>query len=139
MDEELMAAALSVRPKAYAPYSRFSVGAAVRGATGLIYTGVNVENASYGLTICAERAAIVQAVAAGERALTILAVAVDASQPATPCGACRQVMAEFAVQRIILGTVAGQRQEFSLPELLPHVFKMNLPGGDDPNGSAQGL
>ena len=130
MDEKLIDAALTIRKNAYAPYSHFLVGAAVRTKTGRIFTGVNVENASYGLTLCAERAAIVQAVTAGEREFSSLAVAVEASFPAAPCGACRQVLAEFGVQEIILCTTDKQIKVFSLADLLPDAFrKENLPGG----------
>ncbi len=130
MDEKLIDAALTIRKNAYAPYSHFLVGAAVRTKTGRIFTGVNVENASYGLTLCAERAAIVQAVTAGEREFSSLAVAVEASFPAAPCGACRQVLAEFGVQEIILCTTDKQIKVFSLADLLPEAFrKENLPGG----------
>jgi cytidine deaminase len=122
MDEELIAAAISVRAQAYAPYSKFAVGAAVRSMDGRIFTGVNVENVSYGLTICAERTAIVQAVAAGKRQLTRLVVATDGPQPSAPCGACLQVMAEFDITNVILCTLDGLRQEFLLSELLPHAF-----------------
>lgn len=130
MDEKLIDAALTIRKNAYAPYSHFLVGAAVRTKTGRIFTGVNVENASYGLTLCAERAAIVQAVTAGEREFSSLAVAVEASFPAAPCGACRQVLAEFGVPEIILCTTDKQIKVFSLADLLPEAFrKENLPGG----------
>jgi len=131
MDEQLIEAALAVRDKAYAPYSHFLVGAALRTKNGCLFTGVNVENASYGLTICAERAAIFQAVAAGEREFSSMAIAVDAPLPAAPCGACRQVMAEFGLEEIILCTTDKQVKTFSLADLLPEAFvKENLPGGD---------
>lgn len=131
MDEQLIEAALTVRNNAYAPYSRFLVGAALRTKTGRLFTGVNVENASYGLTICAERAAIFQAVAAGEREFVSMAIAVGAPAPAAPCGACRQVMAEFGLEEIILCTTDKQIQRFSLADLLPQAFvKENLPEGD---------
>jgi len=131
MDEQLIEAALAVRGNAYAPYSRFLVGAALRTKSGRLFTGVNVENASYGLTICAERAAIFQAVAAGEKEFSSMAIAVDAPFPAAPCGACRQVMAEFGLQEIILCTTDKQVKTFSLAELLPEAFvKENLSGGD---------
>lgn len=129
--EELIEAALAAREKAYAPYSRYKVGAAVRGASGRIYTGCNIENASYGLTNCAERTAIFKAVSEGERELACLAVAADSPQPASPCGACRQVMAEFGVGRIIMVNLKGERLEVSLAELLPFAFaKSDLPGDD---------
>jgi len=130
MDDELIQAAMAARNNAYAPYSRFLVGAAVRTDTGRVFTGVNVENASYGLTICAERVAIFQAVTAGERKFSSIAIAVDAPVPAAPCGACRQVMAEFGVQEIILCTKDHQIKRFLLADLLPEAFlKENLSEG----------
>jgi cytidine deaminase len=94
--ENLLPAARSVREKAYAPYSRFSVGAALRGKSGRVYLGCNVENLSFGLTICAERNALASAIAAGEREFDAIAIVADSVSPVTPCGACRQSLAEFA-------------------------------------------
>src|SRR6478736_1354176 len=93
--EALIESARAVRDNAHAPYSGFHVGAAVMSESGHIYVGCNVENASYGATLCAERSAIAQMVAAGEKRLTNVAVFVDADEPAMPCGVCRQVIAEF--------------------------------------------
>ena len=108
--------------RAYAPYSQFAVGAALLGESGKIYTGCNVENASYGLTICAERAAVFQAVAQGER--HFLAIAVSLPGAATPCGACRQVLHEFAPDLKIFISDGGGRliHEFTLADLLPGAF-----------------
>lgn len=93
--EKLVAAAWETRERAYAPYSKFHVGAALLAAGGRIFCGCNVENLSYGLTICAERVAIGSAIAAGAREFLALAVVADTNEPISPCGACRQVMAEF--------------------------------------------
>jgi len=120
--ELLIDAALKAREKAYAPYSCFKVGAAVLGKSGTIYTGVNVENASYGLTICAERAAIAKAVSEGETELVAIAVVADSAKPAVPCGACRQVMAEFGIEHVIMGNIRGERLSARAGELLPHAF-----------------
>ncbi len=106
---------------AYAPYSRFHVGAALYDAEGRIWTGANVENASYGLTICAERVAVFTAVAAGSRAFTAIAVT-GTTDPCPPCGACRQVLYEFAPNlTVILATPSGPRS-VALRELLPLGF-----------------
>ncbi len=117
----LLRAALAVRERAYAPYSGFQVGAAVM-AGGKIFTGCNVENASYGLSCCAERNAIFAAVAAGERQLTALCVAADTDGPVTPCGACRQVIAEFKIPVIILANTRGESKRLGWQELLPLPF-----------------
>jgi cytidine deaminase len=121
--EELCAAAQKVQQHAYAPASRFRVGAAVLAEDGRVFVGCNVENASYGLTICAERAAVCAAVAAGVRSLRGVAVATDLNDPARPCGACRQVLAEFgpSMPVILVGT-AQHRILTSLDKLLPDPF-----------------
>ena len=124
MDKELLEAALAARERAYAPYSKFLVGAAVRAESGKIYTGCNVENASYGLTVCAERNALFSAVGAGERKFTALCVVGDTEEPISPCGACRQVMAEFKVLCIILANLKGDVKEYTLEELLPYGFTL---------------
>ena len=124
MDKGLLEAALVARERAYAPYSKFLVGAAVRAESGKIYTGCNIENASYGLTVCAERNALFAAVGAGERKFTALCVVGDTEEPISPCGACRQVMAEFKVERIILANIKGDVKEYTLEELLPYGFTL---------------
>lgn len=124
MNRELVGAAQAARERAYAPYSGFTVGAAVEASSGAIYTGCNVENASYGLTICAERVAAFRAVAAGER--EIIALAVVSGPGATPCGACRQVLAEFTSQpeevTIIVVNGQGDERRYTLGQLLPANF-----------------
>ena len=124
MKQELLNAALSARERAYAPYSKFLVGAAVLAKSGKIYTGCNIENASYGLTVCAERNALFSAVGAGEREFTALCVVGDTEAPISPCGACRQVMAEFKVPRVILANLKGDVKEYTLEELLPYGFSL---------------
>lgn len=117
--KELIQAALREREMAYAPYSHFAVGAAVRGASGKIYTGANVENASYGASMCAERCAVFAAVNAGERRIEAIAVT------ETPCGMCRQVLREFADSEKLQIAVARSVDDyrvFTLAELLPESF-----------------
>lgn len=123
----LIAAATEARKQAYAPYSNFPVGAAVSTATGRVFAGCNLENASSGLTVCAERVAIWKAVSNGERAITALAVVTATG--AMPCGACRQVMSEFAVDfPILVANTQGQIWVTSLQELHPYPFpRLNLP------------
>ncbi len=123
--QALIDAALSARDLAYAPYSNFHVGAAVLADDGQIFTGVNVENASYGLTQCAERVAVTTAVASGCRVL--IAVVVATSGGHSPCGACRQVLAEFGGTIEVLLVDADRRQpirQFTLEELLPGQFRL---------------
>lgn len=116
----LIRAARAARRHAYAPYSRFSVGAAVLASDGSVFAGANVENASYGLTQCAERVALQTAVAAGRRRLRAVAVAGPAG--ILPCGACRQVMAEFGVRTVVLVPAAGPPEVVGLADLLPRPF-----------------
>lgn len=123
-DTQLIDAARQVQSRAYAPYSGFKVGAALRGKSGRVYTGCNVENASYGATVCAERAAIAQMVAAGEQELVEVAVFTEADEPAMPCGICRQALMEFAqadVPVIAVGPAAERRS--TLYKLLPAPFR----------------
>ncbi|MFC7337387.1 cytidine deaminase [Haloferula chungangensis] len=112
--------AWDARKKAYAPYSNFQVGAMLVARDGRIFTGCNVENISYGLTMCAERVAIGAAVAAGATEIIAAVVVADTSEPISPCGACRQVLAEFGNPRILLVGKHG-RAEFQLSELLPRA------------------
>ncbi|MDY4920921.1 MAG: cytidine deaminase [Phascolarctobacterium sp.] len=122
--QELYAAAVEARKNSYSPYSHFAVGAAVRTADGKIYGGCNVENASYGLCLCGERNAIFSAVAAGERELEAICVVADTTGPVSPCGACRQVMSEFKLKRILLANLVGAIKLCTLEELLPYGFEL---------------
>lgn len=120
---ELIEVARDASRKAYAPYSGFLVGAALLGESGTVYAGCNVENASYGLTICAERVAVFCAVAAGERRFAALAVYVEAETPAPPCGACLQVLREFVDDMpIYLAGCGGGRIDVTLAGLYPMPF-----------------
>ena len=121
MTKSLISAAISARLEAYAPYSGFQVGAALLAKDGRIFTGCNVENLSYGLTICAERNAIFAAVAAGVRVFEAIAIVADTREPVSPCGACRQVMAEFGDFKIIAATLDGRMFESTVATLLPRA------------------
>ncbi len=123
-ESELMAAAHAAREHAYAPYSAFSVGAALLCEDGTVVSACNVENASYGLSICAERAAVFAAIASGKRRFTTLAVAADHPGATMPCGACRQVLAEFAPACRILYSRGAGFEESALAELLPAAFEL---------------
>jgi cytidine deaminase len=118
--DKLVEAAWRARESAYAPYSKFPVGAALLAVDGRIFSGCNVENLSYGLTNCAERVAIGAAVAVGVRQFLAVAVVADTAVPISPCGACRQVLAEFGVPLVILAN-RSERVEFLLEELLPRA------------------
>ena len=118
--ESLLGVAWEVRERAYAPYSNFQVGAVVVAAAGRVFSGCNVENLSYGLSQCAERVAVGAAVAAGARELLAVVVVADTRVPISPCGACRQVLAEFGVGRVLLANRTS-RLEFTLAELLPRA------------------
>ena len=119
-DQQLVTQAIDVAKRAYAPYSRFHVGAVLVGEDGRIFTGCNVENISYGLTICAERNAVFAAVAAGCRNFEKIVITADTEVPASPCGACRQVLAEFNPDlEVVLSNFHGLTQTFRLSELLP--------------------
>ncbi len=119
--QDLVAAAREARLLAYAPYSHFSVGAALLGSKGEIIPGCNVENLSYGLTICAERSAISSAVSRGIREFRALAVCADTRAAISPCGACRQVLAEFGDFPVLLCTLSGEVVETTVGELLPRA------------------
>jgi len=121
--EGLAAAAREAQQAAYAPYSRFAVGAAILADSGRVYRGCNVENASYPVTVCAERAALCAAVVAGERSFRAIAVYVDGPGAAMPCGLCRQALAEFGLDTLVIAASAdGTRHLERLAELLPDAF-----------------
>jgi cytidine deaminase len=123
MDELLLEAALAARQHAHAPFSSFRVGAALEDASGRIHTGCNIENATYGLTLCAERVAVFKAVSEGVREFRRIAVAADADSLTPPCGACRQILWEFCGDiEVILTNPRGARESLRLAELLPRPF-----------------
>ncbi len=123
MSDALISAATAARELAFAPYSMFKVGAALLADDGTVVTGCNVESASYGLTICAERVAIVKGVSEGRTRFTCVAVVADTPDPTPPCGACRQLLWEFAPDAaVILANLSGKRRTFTMRELLPHGF-----------------
>jgi cytidine deaminase len=125
-DLALVEAASAAREPAYAPYSHFRVGAALVDEEGRLFTGCNVENASFGATCCAERTAVYKAVSGGARSIKRIAVVGDQSAPCFPCGICRQVLAEFAAPdfRLLAGTPEGSFETYELDELLPHTFRL---------------
>lgn len=122
MADRLVEAARAAQEHAHCPYSRFRVGAALETGDGRVFVGSNVENASYGLTICAERAAVVSAVSAGARNFRRIVIASDSEPPATPCGACRQVLAEFGLELEVESVGPLQARRWTLRELLPDAF-----------------
>lgn len=126
----LMREAMRARKASYSPYSRFAVGAALLGESGTVYHGCNVENASFGLTCCAERTAVFTAVSEGERRFTAIAVTARSGQGAPPCGACRQVLAEFSPDMWVYWRDTGGRiSKKRLAVLLPDQFEFVKPGG----------
>lgn len=123
--DALRVAALEVMERAYAPYSGFRVGAALRGTDGSIAMGCNVENAAYPVGTCAERSALATAVAAGSRNFDLLVIATESEEPAAPCGFCRQALSEFSsggALEIVSLTTGGRMARWQLAELLPHPF-----------------
>ena len=120
--QKLMDCAIKARENAYSPYSHFAVGAALLCEDGTLFEGCNIENASYGLTNCAERTAIFKAVSEGHTKFKALAVVADTEGPCAPCGACRQVMAEFKIPLIIMGNLMGNIKIVTMEELLPFSF-----------------
>lgn len=121
--EQLVECALGARENAYAPYSNFKVGAALLASNGRVFTGCNVENATYGLTVCAERVALWKAISEGEREFTRIAVVTASNRPASPCGACRQLLWEFCGDiEVILANTRGLKEARRLAELFPHPF-----------------
>jgi cytidine deaminase len=123
MTDALITAALRARENAHAPFSKFKVGAAIEDAAGLIYTGCNVENATYGLTVCAERIAVFKAVSEGARRFVRVAVAADTEELTPPCGACRQILWEFCGDiDIVLANPRGKSETIRLATLFPRAF-----------------
>ena len=120
--QKLMDCAIKAREKAYSPYSHFAVGAALLCEDSTLYEGCNIENASYGLTNCAERTVIFKAVSEGHIKFKALAVVADTEGPCAPCGACRQVMAEFKIPLIIMGNLMGNIKMVTIEEVLPFSF-----------------
>ena len=126
-DDALIAAARTAREHAHAPFSNFRVGAALRAKSGRVFTGCNVENASYGLTLCAERVAIFKAISEGERGFDAVAVVADTDVLTPPCGACRQILWEFCGDaEVILANLSGQSERYRMSELLPKAFDQSF-------------
>lgn len=130
---DLIAVARSARESAYAPYSGFRVGAALLDRDGRVYHGCNVENSSYGLSVCAEQTAFFSAISAGCHPGDFVALAVvgETAEPISPCGACRQVMAELGSAELVvlLATIAGAVRETTVKELLPQAFRLTVKAG----------
>ena len=121
----LVKEAKKVRENAHAPYSDYNVGAAILASSRKIYVGCNIENSSYGMTVCAERVALGCAISSGEKELIAIAIVTDDDPPATPCGACRQVLSEFQKNLIIISAnLSGQQVLFRLSDLIPHPFQL---------------
>jgi cytidine deaminase len=128
-DTELVNAARSARERAFAPYSKFKVGAALEAEDGTVITGCNVENSTYGLTVCAERVAVLKAVSEGYRAFRRIAVVADTQAPTPPCGPCRQILWEFCGDiDVILASLTEEKGHYRLKDLLPLPFDARLLG-----------
>ncbi len=124
---DLLSAAMNVREQAYSPYSGFKVGASLRDSVGEIFSGCNVENASYGLTLCAERSTVCIAVAAGVKTFTQMVIVADSASPCPPCGACRQFLFEFAPSlELWVANLSGETKFYRLCDLLPEAFGPNF-------------
>ncbi|HXG93794.1 MAG TPA: cytidine deaminase [Blastocatellia bacterium] len=123
-DDELVERAKEARSMAHAPYSNFEVGAALLAADGRVFTGCNIENSTYGLTMCAERVAIFKAVSEGAQEISKMAVVADFDNPTPPCGCCRQMIWEFSSDdtEVILANLSGDVQKFAIKELFPEAF-----------------
>lgn len=123
----LIEEATAAREKAVAPFSKFKVGAALQTKSGKVFHGCNVENCTYGLTVCAERVALLSAIASGEREFSAVAVVTQSDEPSTPCGPCRQLMWEFCGDiDVTLANLSGQSLEYKLSQLFPHPFSFSL-------------
>lgn len=139
---ELVEAACAARLRSHSPYSGFRVGAALRGKNGTVYQGTNVENASLGLSICAERSAACRAVAEGEKEFTAIAICADGAMPTPPCGACRQFLLEFGRDMAVL--IAGEQGsrgeilQFTLGDLIPNAFETYVDQPAPPAGDKEG-
>jgi cytidine deaminase len=124
--KRLIEEATRVRENAYAPYSDYKVGAALLTRSGTIYRGCNIENSAYGMTICAERVALGAAVACADHDLIAIAIVTDDDPPATPCGACRQVLSEFRKDLIVIvANLSGKMLRFKMTDLIPHPFELD--------------
>ncbi len=123
---ELLEAAKAVRERAYCPYSNFQVGSAILTTDGAIFVGCNIENRTFGLTVCAERVAVLSAVAQGKRQLAAVVAMTDTEPPSPPCGQCLEVMTEFGTPDlpVLLANIQGDSTEYRLSDLLPHPFKL---------------
>lgn len=124
--KDLVKKAVDARKKAYAPYSKFKVGAALEAANGKVFVGCNVENSSYGLTLCAERVALFKAVSEGVSKFKRIAIVADTKNPCPPCGMCRQALYEFAPNlEVVMANTKGRTRKVKLKDLLAHPFVLN--------------